>query len=75
MRQDQHARQLDHTDRRSIAALDADANATHAELPGTWQIAVGPLHAGWTVLERDGVIVGHGLILLLAAGYGVPRRA
>ena len=65
-------RQLDDTDRRLIAALDADAHATHAQLARDLGIARGTVYSRLDRLERDGVIVGYGPeISPTAAGFGV----
>ena len=65
-------RTLDETDRRLIAALTADGQATHAQLARELGIARGTVYSRLDRLERDGVIVGYGpRIAAAAAGFGV----
>jgi DNA-binding Lrp family transcriptional regulator len=65
-------RPLDATDRRLIAALDADPKASHARLARQLDIARGTVYSRLDRLEREGVITGYGPeIAPEAAGLGV----
>lgn len=69
---DQMARPLDDTDRRLIAALDADPHRSQVGLAADLGIARGTVASRLDRLEREGVISGYGPRLdATAAGFGV----
>ncbi len=65
-------RPLDDTDRRLIAALDADPHVSQVRLAADLGIARGTVASRLDRLEREGVIIGYGPQLAAsAAGFGV----